>query len=53
MGHNPLQFIWELPFIGMQLCGLTFPPLPPAMRTILEDGGLVAHIKKHGDFQLG
>jgi 3-isopropylmalate/(R)-2-methylmalate dehydratase small subunit len=32
---------------------LTFPPLPPAMRTILEDGGLVAHIKKHGDFKLG
>lgn len=32
---------------------LTFPPLPPAMRTILDDGGLVAHIKKHGDFQLG
>ena len=32
---------------------LTFPPLPPAMRTILDDGGLVAHIKKHGDFKLG
>jgi 3-isopropylmalate/(R)-2-methylmalate dehydratase small subunit len=32
---------------------LTFPPLPPAMRTILEDGGLVAHIRKHGDFKLG
>ena len=32
---------------------LTFPPLPHAMRTILDDGGLVAHIKKHGDFKLG
>jgi 3-isopropylmalate/(R)-2-methylmalate dehydratase small subunit len=29
---------------------LTFPPLPDAMRRILEDGGLVAHIQKHGDF---
>lgn len=29
---------------------LTFPPLPGIMRTILDDGGLVAHIKKHGDF---
>ena len=31
---------------------LTFPPLPGAMRRILEDGGLVAHIQKHGDFVL-
>ena len=31
---------------------LSFPPLPEAMRRILEDGGLVAHIKKHGDFML-
>ena len=31
---------------------LTFPPLPGIMRTILEDGGLVGHIKKHGDFTL-
>lgn len=31
---------------------LTFPPLPEAMRRILEDGGLVEHIKKHGDFVL-
>lgn len=28
----------------------TFPPLPGVMTRILEDGGLVAHIKKHGDF---
>lgn len=28
----------------------TFPPLPPVMTRILDDGGLVAHIKKHGDF---
>ncbi|MCE5248916.1 3-isopropylmalate dehydratase small subunit [bacterium] len=31
---------------------LTFPPLPGIMRTILEDGGLVAHLQKHGDFTL-
>jgi len=29
-----------------------FVPLPPVMVTILEDGGLVAHIKKHGGFAL-
>jgi 3-isopropylmalate/(R)-2-methylmalate dehydratase small subunit len=27
-----------------------FPPLPAVMTHILADGGLVAHIKKHGDF---
>jgi 3-isopropylmalate/(R)-2-methylmalate dehydratase small subunit len=27
---------------------LTFPPLPDVMRKILEDGGLVDHIKRHG-----
>ena len=31
---------------------LTFPPLPSVMRRILEDGGLVAHIQKHGDFMM-
>ena len=31
---------------------LTFSPLPEIMREILEDGGLVEHIKKHGDFKL-
>ena len=31
---------------------LTFPPLPDVMRTILADGGLLAHIEKHGDFKL-
>jgi 3-isopropylmalate/(R)-2-methylmalate dehydratase small subunit len=30
----------------------TFPPLPPVMRRILEDGGLAEHIRKHGDFKL-
>ena len=28
----------------------SFPPLPVVMTRILDDGGLVAHIKKHGDF---
>ncbi|MFH1126871.1 MAG: 3-isopropylmalate dehydratase small subunit [archaeon] len=31
---------------------LTFPALPKGMMTILADGGLVEHIRKHGDFQL-
>ena len=31
---------------------LSFPPLPPIMTTILRDGGLAAHIAKHGDFNL-
>jgi 3-isopropylmalate/(R)-2-methylmalate dehydratase small subunit len=29
-----------------------FVPLPPVMVTILEDGGLVAHVKKHGGIAL-
>jgi len=28
------------------------PPLPKAMLNILEDGGLVGHFKKYGDFKL-
>ncbi|MBW6470565.1 MAG: 3-isopropylmalate dehydratase small subunit [Methanosarcinaceae archaeon] len=31
---------------------LTFKPLPDVMIKILQDGGLAAHIKKHGDFNL-
>jgi len=31
---------------------LSFAPLPAAMRAILADGGLVAHLEKHGDFEL-
>ncbi len=31
---------------------LTFKPLPSSMIKILNDGGLVAHIQKHGDFKL-
>lgn len=31
-----------------QAFDLTFPPLPDVMRKILEDGGLVDHIKRHG-----
>ncbi|MFH1125882.1 MAG: 3-isopropylmalate dehydratase small subunit [Candidatus Altiarchaeota archaeon] len=31
---------------------LKFHPLPKVMRTILQDGGLVEHIKKHGDFKI-
>ena len=30
----------------------TFPPLPLIMRRILEDGGLLSHIRKHKDFQV-
>ncbi|MGE5588701.1 MAG: 3-isopropylmalate dehydratase small subunit [Clostridia bacterium] len=28
-------------------------PLPPFMQRIFEDGGLAAHIRKHGGFRLG
>lgn len=31
---------------------LKFAPLPKAMTQILRDGGLVEHIKKHGDFKI-
>jgi 3-isopropylmalate/(R)-2-methylmalate dehydratase small subunit len=31
---------------------IPFVPLPPVMVTILADGGLVAHVKKHGGFDL-
>ena len=31
---------------------LKFAPLPKAMTQILADGGLVGHIKKHGDFKI-
>lgn len=31
---------------------LTFSPIPPAMLAILEAGGLMPYIKKHGDFKL-
>jgi len=31
---------------------LTFQPLPKIMENILNDGGLLAHIQKHGDFKL-
>jgi 3-isopropylmalate/(R)-2-methylmalate dehydratase small subunit len=31
---------------------VTFAPLPPVMRRILADGGLAAHVKKHGGFAL-
>ena len=31
---------------------LKFAPLPMAMTQILRDGGLVEHIKKHGDFKI-
>ncbi len=31
---------------------LTFKPLPSSMIKILNDGGLISHLKKHGDFKL-
>ena len=31
---------------------LTFTPIPPAMLAILDEGGLMPYIKKHGDFKL-
>ncbi len=29
-----------------------FSPIPPTMQTLLDDGGLIPHIKKHGGFVL-
>jgi len=29
---------------------MTFAPLPEVMRTILDDGGLVEHVRNHGGF---
>lgn len=31
---------------------MNFKPLPPTMIKILNDGGLLSHIQKHGDFNL-
>jgi len=31
---------------------IPFTPLPPVMRNILDEGGLVAHIKKHGGLEI-
>jgi len=31
---------------------LTFPPFPPMMKSILDDGGLVEHVKKFRDLRL-
>lgn len=31
---------------------ISFTPLPPIMVRIINDGGLLQHIRKHGDFQL-
>jgi len=31
---------------------IRFNPLPKVMLNILEDGGIVEHLKKHGDFKL-
>jgi len=31
---------------------IPFSPLPDVMTTILADGGLVAHVQKHGDLKL-
>ena len=48
----------ELDLLGGKLVNLTkketytFPPLPKAMANIMKDGGLVEHIKKHGDLKL-
>jgi 3-isopropylmalate/(R)-2-methylmalate dehydratase small subunit len=31
---------------------LSFPAIPPVMKTILDDGGLVEHVKKYKDLKL-
>lgn len=35
-----------------QTTEITFTPLPEVMIKLLEDGGLIEHIKKYGDFNL-
>lgn len=30
----------------------TFPPLPPVMQRIFDEGGIVPYIKKHGDLEM-
>lgn len=30
-----------------------FLPIPKTMQTLLDDGGLIPHLKKHGGFELG
>jgi len=48
----------EMDLLAGKLVNLTkgeigsFPPLPKVMANILSAGGLVEHIKKHGDFKL-
>jgi 3-isopropylmalate/(R)-2-methylmalate dehydratase small subunit len=31
---------------------MKFQPLPPAMQSLLDEGGLIPYIQKHGDFKL-
>jgi len=31
---------------------MSVSPIPPTMQTLLDDGGLIPHIKKHGGFAL-
>ena len=31
---------------------LPFAPLPPVMRSILDQGGLVAYVQEHGDLEI-
>jgi len=33
-------------------CKISFKPIPPFMAAILDEGGLIAYIQKHGDFKL-
>lgn len=35
-----------------QLSEIKFAPLPEVMIKLLEDGGLIEHVKKYGDFKL-
>jgi 3-isopropylmalate/(R)-2-methylmalate dehydratase small subunit len=31
---------------------MTFKPIPKAMLSILDEGGLIPYIQKHGDFKM-
>ena len=52
--NNALDLDIEKGYINNLTKGvmISIEPLPPVMIKMLEDGGLVEHIKKNGDFKL-
>ena len=50
-GEDELKLIWGL-ILSEAKVTPNFTPLPSVMLQILQDGGLAAHVQKHGDLQL-